>query len=280
MTSRQVTTGPTGKKTMTRTKAAIKRIAMIASEKGGVGKSWFGVSFVDFLRSSGASLAAYDADGAVGSLIRVLGTRDGTGRLLVDQDPLVGAGYYNIRATAERNLLLDSISRGDKNIVHDLAGGTLHDIMTIVDGGDGVAGLLDAYDEYNYRVTVVHVMSPTAAAVQSIGQYLEVFGDHADHVAVQNLFWGRKFPFWHGFTDGAGLHRGGKTRDAFRSMGGIEIDMPALASETFAKMDAENLTPENAVRNSYLTLTERSQVAKFRRDFSAAIEPARAVLGV
>jgi hypothetical protein len=264
---------------MTRTKAAIKRIIMIASQKGGVGKSWYCLSYVDFLRSSGVSLAAYDADGSVGSLMRVLGTRDDTGKLLVDQDPLAGIGYYDIR-TAERNLLLDSISRGDKNIVHDLAGGTLRDIMTVVDAGEGVAGLLDAYDEYNYRVTIIHVLSPTAAAVQSIGQYLEVFGDRVDHVAVQNRFWGNKFPFWTGFVDGAGLHRGGKTREAFRSMGGIEIDLPALANETFAKMDAENLSPVNAVRNSYLTLTERSQVAKFRRDFSAAIEPARAVLGV
>lgn len=280
MTSRQVTTVLTTEKTMRRTKAAIRRITMIASQKGGVGKSWYSTAYVDCLRSSGVSLAAYDADGSVGSLMRVLGTRDDTGKLSVDQDPLVGVAYYNIRAAAERNLLLDSISRGDKNIVHDLAGGTLHDIMMIVDGGDGVAGLLDAYDEYNYRVTIVHVLSPTAAAVQSVSSFMEVFGDRADHVVVQNKFWGNKFPFWTGFTDGAGLHRGGKTREVFRSMGGIEIDLPALANETFAKMDAENLSPVNAVRNSYLTLTERSQVAKFRRDFSAAIEPARAVLGV
>jgi hypothetical protein len=265
------------RKIMTRTK--LKRLGMISSEKGGVGKSFFGISLIDFLRSSGASPAAYDADGSVGSLLRILGTRDDAGKLLADQDPVVGAGYYNIRA-AERNLLLDSISRGDKHIVHDLAGGTLRDIMTIVDAGESVSGLLDAYEEYNYRVTVVHVMSPTAAAVQSIGRHLEAFGDRADHVAVRNLFWGKKFPFWNGFTDGAGVLRGGKTRELFQSMGGVEIDMPALANETFAKMDAENLSPANAARNSYLTLTERSQVAKFRRDCSAAIEPARAFLGL
>ena len=79
---------------MTRTKVPSKRIAAIASEKGGVGKSWWGIAFVDCLRAAGASLAAYDADGSVGSLVRVLGTRDDTGKLLVDQDPLAGIGYY------------------------------------------------------------------------------------------------------------------------------------------------------------------------------------------
>jgi CobQ/CobB/MinD/ParA nucleotide binding domain len=265
---------------MTRSKVRIKRLTMTPSEKGGVGKSFCTISLVDYLRAAGATVAAYDADGAVGSLTRVLGTRDDHGKLLPAQDPVLGVGYYNIRAGGERNLLLDSVARADEIIVHDLAGGTLRDVTMVVDGGEGVGALLDAYDEHNYRLTIVHVLSPTAASVQSVNQYLMLFGDRVDHVAVKNRYWGTKFPFWSGFTDGAGVRRGGKTRELFASLGGVEIEMPALANETYAKMDAENLSPSQAVRSTFLTITERSQVVKFRRDFAAAIEPVRSLFGL
>jgi hypothetical protein len=264
---------------MAREKSSLeKQCVLTVSQKGGVGKSSVNVSVIDALRSSGSRLAAYDGDGAVGSLLKILGTRGADGNLLQEQDPCVGVGYYDIRGE-DRNQLLDSIAGAESLVMHDLAGGALGDVTRVVDSGDGVAGLLDAYKAYGYNVTVIHVMSPAAAATQSVARCLDLFGDAVDHVLVRNLFWGRNFPFWQGYTDGTGTRRGGKTRDRFLEIGGIEIDFPALQPGTFAKLDAANLAPSKAADSLVLSITEKSQVKKFRQDVWASLQPARRVLG-
>lgn len=261
---------------------APKRVVLIASEKGGVGKSVTARTLIDHLRTEGVRVAAYDADGGVGGLVRVLGTRNGTG-LDSSQSPTEGVGYYNVRAEGERNLLLDSIEAGEGLIVHDLAGGSLADLMRIVDGGDGLDGLLAAFEEHGYRVTVMHLISPEVGSAQSVARWLDLAGDRVDHVAIRNTRWGKSesdFPFWHGFTDGKGVAKGGKTRDKLLSMGGVEIDLPAMPAGTFAKVDADNLPFTAAANDTALTITERAHVAKYRREFGAAVEPARPFLGL
>jgi hypothetical protein len=255
----------------------LKRVDILASEKGGVGKSAFAKALIDALRSTAVRVAAFDAD-AVASLLNVHGTRGDDGKLIENQSPIDGVGFYNIRS-AERNLLLDSIADGDPLIIHDVAGGALSELTNIVDGGNGVGGLLDAFAEHGYRVTCVHIMSPTAAATQSVARYLDAFGDRADHLVVKNLFWGTEYPFWAGFVDGAGVSRGGKTRERFLAMAGIEISFPSLPSSTFAKLDESNLSPLMATKSTLLTITERSQVKRFRDDFWASVQPARHILG-
>lgn len=256
-----------------------KHVALIASEKGGVGKSVFARGLVDLLRSSGTTLAAYDADGGVGALVRVLGSRDDTGRVQDEQKATEGVGYYNIRAEGDRNALLDCIASGESLIVHDLAGGSLQDLSRIVDAGEGIGGLLAAFAEHGYRVTVFHVLSSDIGSAQSVARWIDLAGDEVDHIAVIN----RKYsahPYWFGFTAGDGINKGGKTRDKLIEMGGVEIDLPAIPDGTFAKLDAENIPFSAANGARVLTITERAHISKFIRDFTGAFEPARKFLGL
>lgn len=266
-----------------RAKGKRKRCALIVSEKGGVGKSTKARALIDQLRYENLIVAAYDADGSVGALVRVLGTRNEDGRISPEQDPVQGVGYYNVRAEEARNKLLDAIASGDELIVHDLAGGSLADLTRIVDGGEGLDGLLAAFEEHGYRLTIVHILSPDIGAVQSVASWLELVGDKVDHIAVRNCRWGRleaDFPFWYGFTDGKGVSKGGKTREKLLGLGGIEIDLPGIPIGTFAKIDAENMSFSAAAADAALTITERAHIAKFRRDYAAALDPARHLLGL
>ena len=263
--------------------AAVKRVALVANEKGGVGKSVFTRTLVDHLRTAGKRVAAYDADGSVGATARVLGSRDAKGLVERIQNPVAGIGYYNGRADDERNTLLDSIESGERLYIHDLAGGLLADLTRIVDGGEGLDGLLDAFEAHGYRLTVFHVISPDVGAAQSVARWLSLIGDKADHVAVINLRHGKPpadFPFWYGFTDAKGLAKGGKTREALLALGGVEIEFPALPAGTFAKLDAENIPFTRADKAGLLTITERAHVAKFLRDFATALTPALPLLGL
>ncbi len=132
--------------------------------------------------------------------------------------------------------------------------------MRIVDGGDGLDGLLTAFDDNGYRVAVLHLISSEVGSAQSVARWLELAGDRVDHVAIRNTRWGKSpadFPFWHGFTDGRGIAKGGKTREKLMAMGGVEIDLPSLPAGTFAKVDADNLAFSAAINEPSLTITER-----------------------
>lgn len=260
-----------------------KRVILVASEKGGVGKSVAARALIGQLRTEGTPVAAYDADGGVGALVRVLGTRDASGRLEPEQNATAGVGYYNVRADGERNQVLDTIGTGDSLIVHDLAGGSLADLMRIVDNGEGLEGLLATFAEHGYRVTVAHVLSPDIGSVHSVARWLDVAEDKVDHVAIRNTRWGKAetdFPYWHGFTDAKGASKGGKARERLLAMGGVEIDLPAIPAGTYAKVDAENLPFASAVSDGALTITERAHIQKFVRDFATSLDPARKLLTV
>jgi len=260
-----------------------RRVALIANEKGGVGKSVFTRALVDWLRTQGERVLAYDADGSIGATIRVLGTREPGGALCKTQDPAVGIGFYNGRNDGERNILLDSIASDDPLYVHDLAGGLLGDLTRIVDDGEGLSGLLDAFATHGCRLTVFHVISSDIGSAQSVGRWLDLTEGCVDHVAVVNLKHGKPpadFPFWYGFHDARGENKGGGTRRRLLQEGGLEIEFPSLQSGTFAKIDAENIRFSLAQAVGLLTITEQAHVAKFQRDFATMIAPALPLLGV
>ncbi len=217
-------------------------------------------------------------DGFFGSKFHIL-----TPRWLPTQDPAVGVGFYNGRSDNERNILLDSIASDDPLYVHDLAGGLLGDLTKIVDDGEGLSGLLDAFATHGCRLTAFHVISPDIGSAQSVARWLDLTGESVDHIAVVNLKHGKPpgdFPFWYGFRDAKGESKGGGTRRRLLQEGGVEIEFPSLQSGTFAKLDAENIRFSQAQAVGLLTITEQAHVVKFQRDFAAMIAPALPLLGL
>ena len=83
-----------------------KRLILVTGQKGGVGKSTFARALLDCLRSRGRSVAAFDGDGSVGHLLQYYGEKQ-NGKLKFEQNPLIGAGYYDLRNHRDnsRNLL-------------------------------------------------------------------------------------------------------------------------------------------------------------------------------
>ena len=259
-----------------------KRVVGIVSGKGGVGKTMTARVLLDIYRSEGIKAAAYDADGAVGGLARLYGTRADDGAIVEVQDPMDGVAFYDLRSDRERNVFLDSIAIDAGVILHDLPGGSTIDLQRIVDGGEGVSGLLDTFELHNTRMTLLHVVDNEIESAQSVGNHLDMFGGRVDHVAVLNMRECRglaDFPYWAGY-EVAGVKRYGKAREKLLAMGGKEIMLPALPPSTRAKINAERLTFTRAKDAASLSITERAHVAKFLRDFSANLEPARKVLGL
>ncbi|TCB60158.1 hypothetical protein E0J20_09195 [Rhizobium leguminosarum bv. viciae] len=260
-----------------------KRLIFIVNNKGGVGKSVIARALADLYRHLKMSVAIYDADGGTGTLLISYGTRDGNKGLLKEQDPLTGVAYFDIRSDSQRSQLLDNIENGADTILVDMAGGSLTEITRIVDDGDGVSGFLSAVESQGYRLTLLHAISNVQAATQSVRDYLNVFGDKADHIAVVNKAWGTKdedFPFWYGFEDSNGVKKGGKAKSDLEAIGGKEIHFPALHPGIFAKLDAANLPFRQAVDSSDMTLTDRTRLNKFIENADAAFKSVGDKLGL
>ena len=265
----------------TKAAAPAKRMLAIVSGKGGVGKSFTGKLLLDTARSEGIKIAAYDADGAVGGLVRLYGTRADDGGVIESQDPMEGVAFYDLRSDRDRNTLLDSIGLNAPVILHDLPGGSTIDMQRIVDGGEGVGGFLDALELHGVRLTLLHVVDNEIESAQSVGSHLDLFGDRADHIAILNMRECKSindFPYWIGYDVG-GKRRYGKARERLLGAGGVEVQMPALPPATRAKVNALRLQFSKATQSDELTITEKAHVAKLLRDFAANLEPARSVLG-
>ena len=258
------------------------RIILVVNQKGGVGKTVAAQVTTEYLRALGShSVAAFDADGGVGGLVASLGTKDAEGFPEEVQDPLVGVGYFDIRSSEERGQVVNCMSVGSDIIVVDMAGGSLSDLTEVADGGDGVDTLLRGYAEYGYRVTLMHVISGLLPATNSVGAYLEIFGDRVDHVVVKNLSCVGKdkvFPFWSGFIDGEGNQVGGTIRQKLLAVSGVEVEMPAIPQSTFAKVNALAIPYAAAKEDKRLQIVERMHVDKFRQDFSKSIKAAEKFL--
>lgn len=253
-------------------KQAVKRLVLIVSGKGGVGKTTFARLLVDTYHTRKIQASLFDADGQVGGLARTY------------QD--LGVLFYDLRQERERDTLLNSVDTDKAVILHDLPGGSRFEISKIIDTGDGksVEGFLTALTENHVRLTLVHLLDHEIESAQSVGQYLETFGtDLVDHVAVLNLRESRDlrndFPYWYGH-EVSGQRRYGKARERLLSAGGVEITMPGLHAATRAKVNALNLRYAQCLKHPDLTITERSAISRFLRDFHKGLTPAATFLGL
>lgn len=260
-----------------------RRMLVVVSHKGGVGKTFFASTLVSWMRSQGIVVAAFDSDGVVGGLRRVLGVKGSDGMPMADQDPTKGCAYYDIRNDRERAQFLDCVSLGYPLVLQDLPGGSVVDLQRVVDDGEGVRQLLDSLDSEGVRLTIVHLITHVIESVFSVASLSQLFGQRADHVAVLNKNFGREpsdFPFWHGYETARGEKKGGTTRKRFLEMGGAEIDFPALEPGVFAKIAAAMEPPTKAVSNPELKLSERGTIQVFLRRFDEQVRKVGPLLGI
>jgi hypothetical protein len=264
-----------------------KRLILSAGEKGGTGKSVWSIGFIDYCRSNNIPVAAYDADGRVGSLLLMHGQRDAAGRLLADQDSLKGVVGYNVRSEAERGVLANSLVSEADIVFHDLAGGSAVELARInLDGvrddddlAEGARRLLESIARRGRKVTFVHTLSTDIAATSSVATYLKLFVD-ADHLIVRNRFFGKELPFWDGFTNGKGEKKGGATKSEFLARGGTQIELPALPAATAAKIRAENMVASRGREDPTLMPVEQDHCANFFNENAVQLRKAAAVLGI
>jgi hypothetical protein len=262
-----------------------RRAIFVCSQKGGAGKTTFARGLLEILRCRGQVVAAYDADGNVGQLFQHEGLRDERGQLMAHQDPRVGCGFFNIRDDDDRDILLNALADRPPLILFDLPGGVVGELGKVVDHGAAPRGLLGAYQDEGYAITVVVVMTPVLASVRTVQDSITAFGDTIDYVAVKNLAFGAEDTFL--LFDGCAqsdlqlpISQG---KRALLEQGGVIIHLPALPARSYALLDVYSLRYLEAVEGrgigERMPLADRIRVRQWVREFDAQLTQARHLLG-
>ena len=262
----------------------MKRAIFVMSHKGGPGKSTFARALLETLRTDGLTVAAMDADGAVGQLLQYYGKKDETGRY--DADPITSVFPFDIKDEREKgnviNILGTHGSIADVILV-DMPGGTIKTLNDI-DEFDGMSTLVELYKRHGYAITVVIVMSIVAASANNVAKAIRTLGtDDISYVVVKNLFYAKadEFDLYDGFDDAVtGERIGGKGKALLEQSGGVTIALPCLPGRAYALMDYYSLTFADAARSNRLDMFEQSKAYKWFRAFRQSIEPAKHLLGM
>ena len=259
------------------------------SQKGGTGKSTYSCALLDALRLAGVGIAAYDADGSIGSLSDMHAERDEAGRLRQDQDPLTGVVSYDIRGDS-RDTLINSLADDQPHVLHDLAGGSLVELQRIFSDRGSLQNLFRAIGSVGGCMVFCHLVTPDRATVESVALHLDLLdslgelSQCARHVAVLNRQGAREdaaYPDWFGYTDATGTVRGGRTRARLLRAGGAEMDLPSVDDRLMALLKQLKVPFSRACHDPRLTLIEQQRARIFCEDFAAALTPeVRALMGV
>jgi hypothetical protein len=252
-----------------------KKLAIfVLCHKGGVGKTTWCRGYLDIARSLGLRVAAYDADGENGQLLQYYGTRGADGRIEPFQYPLVGVLGFDIRHKGERDTLVNASETDADIVLFDLPGGSVHELSEVL-GDDQL--VFATYRAAGYTPVVVMVIDQVLAAVRTVSQAIDTFGDSAEYVVVMNTAKAQpdEFIVYNGFEDATGTFRYGKGRQALLEHGGEEIAMPGLNGATYAKLDLDSISFSGAALNKSLYPADRLRVVawleKFRKTLSGTI---------
>ena len=252
----------------------MKRWIMVISDKGGTGKSIFSRALADRLRRDRIDRLLVDGDGTVGQLLQFYGERDETGRLQ-EQTPDRGVmPFLMTGGVKDRDALVNMIDYGKTVVLCDLPAGSITFIRQL----EHDVGLFDLVVQHGYRLTLVNVISPYRASTRTVSQMIELGGDRADYVVVENAWFGDQedYLLWYG-GEGVPVSKG---KVMLEQRQGIALRMPRLEGRTCALIDAYNLVYSVAADDKRLTIADRSRVHRWLKAMDRELDKAGEVLGI
>lgn len=218
------------------------------SGKGGVGKTTWARSFLDYHRANDLPLAAYDADMAVKQLVSYYGQRDAAGKLLPDQDPLVGVDYFDLKNKKEATYLLNLVADkkiGDADILIDLPGGSLTNLAELL---GNAAELMTAIKDYGIQPVIIVVVTTVWGSLITIDQALASFGPEAKFVFVRNqAAVDDEDTDWLLYNEPYARRNVPVSFKETCEARGLVVDLPKLQTGTYSILDAEHLAYNKAL---------------------------------
>lgn len=226
----------------------MKRLDLILNGKGGVGKSFFAVNLVQFLKDKGIAHVAIDSDNENSTLKRFHPeTR-----------------FLDLGNRREMDAIFTALEKSNLVVVDCRAASTdlFLDYFAEVD----LTAVLKAFGA---ALTLVMPVNHELDSVDQVQRLAEQLGKAAGYVVVRNA----------AHSDSFALFDSAEVRVRLKSeLGGKEITMTRLQDWLVEALNRENVTISAAARHAGFSLLDRQRLQTWQRRLFAEIESAADLL--
>jgi hypothetical protein len=226
----------------------MKRLDLILNGKGGVGKSFFAVNFIQFLKDHSIKHVAIDTDNENSTLKRFHPEA-----VFVDLSQSVGIDRIFVEVSAQPLVVVDCRAASTDIFLRYF----------------NQLAAFDVLKELNASLTLILPVNHDADSAKQLQVLSEQFNDNANYVVVKN----------HLFSDQFDIYQKSKTRRRIiDELDGREIEMPVLCDWLVVALNQSASTITSALRGSKFFIMDRQRLKNWQRDFENQIETARDLL--
>jgi cellulose biosynthesis protein BcsQ len=220
----------------------MKRLVLILNGKGGVGKSFFAVNFIQFLKDRGTVHVAIDSDNENSTLKRF--------------HP--DARFLDLDSRRELDGVFTALEKTDLVVMDCRAASTdlFIDYFTEID----LSAVLNAMGA---ALTLVMPVNHEADSVDQIQRLTDQFDRRCGYLVVRNA----------AHSDSFALFESSEVRAQLKEkLGGREIAMMRLQDWLVEMLNAENVTITAAAKHPVFSLLDRQRLQTWQRKLYAEIE--------
>ena len=220
----------------------MKKLILILNGKGGVGKSFFAVNFIQFLKDKGIAHAAIDSDNENSTLKRF---HPDTHFLDLSNRRALDAIFA---ALGKNNLVVMDCRAASTDLFIDYFAEI--DLPTVLAA-------------FNAKLTLVIPVNHESDSVDQIQRLTEEFGEQCNYVVVRNA----------AHSDSFAIFESSEVRALLTDkLGGREITMTRMQDWLVEALNAENLTTTAAQKHSSFSLLDRQRIQNWQRKMFSEIE--------
>lgn len=225
-----------------------KRIDLILNGKGGVGKSFFAINFVQYLKDHSIEHVAIDTDNENSTLKRFHPEA-----LFVDlSKPTAIDGLFS-ELSAQPLVVVDCRAASTDIFIEYFTELNVFDVLR----------------ELGASLTLISPVNHEPDSVKQIQILTERLDENAAYVVVKN----------HSFSEQFAIYEKSKTRSrVLNDLGGKEIEMPKLYDWLVVGLNQAGCTITPALRHSQFSVMDRQRLKNWQRKFYEQIESARDLL--
>ena len=226
----------------------MKRLDLILNGKGGVGKSFFAVNFVQYLKDKKVNHTAIDSDNENSTLNRF--------------HP--DAQFLDLADPRGLDAIFRALEKFELVVVDCRAASTdlFIDFFNVID-------LSTVLSEMGAALTFVMPVNHEADSVDQVQRLTDQFGEKCSYVVVRNAAHSDSFELFEASEVCAQL------KD---TLAGQEIAMSQLQNWLVVALNQENLTVTAAVKHPSFSLLDRQRLQTWQRKLYAEIESATDLL--
>jgi len=225
-----------------------KQINLVINGKGGVGKSFFAINLVQYLKDHGTSFLAVDTDNENSTLKRFHSE----------------AMFINIAKAQSLDTMFSSLESNPLLIVDCRAAST--DIF--LNYFDEL-NVLDMLAQMGVSLTIVSPINHENDSLKQLQVLSERIGNHCNYVVVKNQLFSEQFI----------IYEKSKTRTRLlKELGAREIEMPKLHDWLVVGLNQTGCTIAAALRSASFSLMDRQRLKNWQQLFYKQLDSVRTLL--